>query len=315
MIGKPTLAQNPLHESAKHFLLHLQFERRLAPNTITAYWNDLRRYTNYLHEVFNINRPQEIKLMQIREYVKILSRLRVGENSSELKASSISRAYSTLRGYHGYLIHEGLSKKDPSGFLQPPRQEKKLPDILSIAEIESIFQAVDISKKSALRDLALLQILYSCGLRVSELIGLKLPNILMEDAMLRVIGKGRKERIVPIGVPAFQCLMRYIEELRPTLARKGNNRGFLFLNLRGEPITRMAIWNIIHVNVLKTGIRKKVSPHTFRHSFATHMLEGGADLRVVQELLGHSDITTTQIYTHLDKTYLKETHKQFHPRG
>ncbi|NOZ07311.1 MAG: site-specific tyrosine recombinase XerD [FCB group bacterium] len=312
---QPANDQNPLLRSARHFLLHLQFERRLSRNTIEAYWNDLRRYTNYLNEAFNISRPQDIKLAQIREYVKLLTRLTTGDGSEGLKTATISRAFSTLRGYHSYLIHEGLSKKDPAAFLQPPQLEKKLPVVLTVREIEDIFQTVDLSSKSGLRDMALLQILYSCGLRVSEVVSLKLPNILWEDTMVRVIGKGSKERIVPMGAPAYDCLIRYVENLRPTLARKGNNRGFLFLNLRGGPITRMSVWNILHAHVVKAGIRKKVSPHTFRHSFATHLLEGGADLRVVQELLGHSDITTTQIYTHLDKTYLKETHKRFHPRG
>ncbi len=307
--------QNPLYRSARHFLLHLQFERRLSRNTIEAYWSDLRRYTDYLNDAFSISRPQEIKLAQIRAYVKLLSRLTPGDSSEGFKTATISRAFSALRGYHSYLIHEGLSKKDPTTFLVPPRQEKKLPEVLTVGEIETIFKAVDLTCKTGPRDMALLQLLYSCGLRVSEVVSLKLPNILWEDTMVRVIGKGSKERIVPIGAPAFSSLTEYVENLRPSLARKGNNRGFLFLNLRGGPITRMSVWNIVHENVVKTDIRKRVSPHTFRHSFATHLLEGGADLRVVQELLGHADITTTQIYTHLDKTYLKETHKQFHPRG
>jgi len=307
---------NPLHQSAKQYLLHLQFERRLASNTTEAYWRDIKRYTDYLFVEKKITNPGKILLGHIRDYVRGLPNIQVKQTKTVgLKPSSISRAFSAIRGYHEFLIQEGLSKKDPSSFLQPPKQVQKLPDVLSVEEVNAIIDAVDLQKDTGIRDKALINVLYSSGLRVSELITLKLTNILWDEKMIRVIGKGQKERLVPMGEPAYICLLDYIETLRPRLARKGAGKGFIFLNARGNPITRMTAWNILHHNAVQAGISSKVSPHTLRHSFATHLLEGGADLRVVQEMLGHADITTTQVYTHLDKTYLKEVHKQFHPRG
>lgn len=305
-----------MHNSAKQYLLHLQFERRLARNTLEAYWRDLQRYTDYLFIEKQISEPCKILLGHIRDYVRGLNKIPVNrEKQIGLKPSSISRAFSAVRGYHEFLIQEGLSKKDPSAFLQPPKLEQKLPDVLTVSQVNAILDVVDLSKDTGLRDKAMIHVLYSSGLRVSELIALNLTNILWEEMMVRVIGKGQKERLVPMGEPAVACLLEYVETLRPRLARKGSGKGSIFLNARGNPITRMTVWNILHFNVVQAGIQQKVSPHTLRHSFATHLLEGGADLRVVQEMLGHADITTTQVYTHLDKTYLKEIHKQFHPRG
>ena len=186
---------------------------------------------------------------------------------------------------------------------------------LNESEINQIIEAVDMNKKFALRDKSLLSTMYASGLRVSEIIELKMQNVMPQESIVRVFGKGNKERIVPIGDTALELINEYIIQLRPQLSDKGKSHGVLFLNNKGSKLTRMTIWNILHNNTIKAGVNKKVSPHVFRHSFATHLLEGGADLRSVQEMLGHSDITTTQVYTNIDKTYLKEIHKQYHPRG
>ena len=208
-----------------------------------------------------------------------------------------------------------IVEKNPSHLLTPPRLSRNIPVTLLVEEINQIIDSVDMDKKFASRDKALLSTLYASGLRVSEIVQLKMQNIMMQEELVRVFGKGNKERIVPIGNVALHLIKKYIKQLRPQLASKGKSHGILFLSNRGNQLTRMSIWNILHENTLKSGINKKVSPHVFRHSFATHLLEGGADLRSVQEMLGHSDITTTQVYTHIDKTYLKEIHKQYHPRG
>ena len=307
---------NPLHQYAKQYLLHLQFERRLAMNTVNAYWQDLRRYTDYMNSSFKISDPKFISLNQIRDYVKMLSIIPLNASLEPgLRKSSIVRTFSTLRGFHSYLVDEGVCDKNPTNQLLAPKQDKKLPQFLSVNEIESIIQSVDLELSSGYRDKSIISILYASGLRVSELTNLKLTDILIDDALLRITGKGDKQRIVPIGESALDDLIKYVNVYRPRFARKGESRGYTFLNLRGNPLSRMTIWNIFHAHCLKAGIDKNVSPHTLRHSFATHMLEGGADLRVVQEMLGHASIVTTQIYTHLDKSHLKEIHKQFHPRG
>ncbi|MBC8214765.1 MAG: site-specific tyrosine recombinase XerD [Candidatus Marinimicrobia bacterium] len=305
-----------MHQFAKEFLLHLQFERRLSNNTVQAYWNDLRRYTDFLNDECKIEDPKNIMLSHVRKYVKWLNQIQVqNTENTGLKSSSINRTFSSIRGFHDYLIQQNISTKDPTNILEPPKLEKKLPIVLSVEEIDRIIKSVDLEKKISLRDRALLSLLYASGLRVTELVKLKLTNILQEEQLIRVIGKGDKERIVPIGGRALKHLSEYVEAVRPVLARKGNSRGYIFLNQRGTPLTRMTVWNIIKENTIKAGIKKKISPHTFRHSFATHLLEGGADLRAVQEMLGHVDISTTQIYTHLDKHTLKEIHQECHPRG
>jgi integrase/recombinase XerD len=231
------------------------------------------------------------------------------------KSSSIHRLFSTIRGFHQYLCQLRITKNDPSQLLVPPRLTRSIPTTLIVEEVNQIIQSVDLNKKFALRDQAILSMLYASGLRVTELVDLKLKNIMMDEGLIRVFGKGGKERIVPFGKIALTFLKLYLKLIRPSSSKKGKSQGILFLNHRGGKLTRMAIWNILHENTIRAGINKKVSPHVLRHSFATHLLEGGADLRSVQEMLGHSDITTTQIYTNIDKIYLKEIHKQFHPRG
>ena len=317
MINDPAIERNnPLWEFATEYLSHLQFERRLSNNTLYAYNLDLKKYTHFLFSELHLTSINSIKASHIENFVKDLNNTGKMDRKSDLKKSStIHRLFSTIRGFHQYLCQLRITENDPSELLVPPRLTRKIPTTLLVEEVDKIIQAVDLTKKYALRDQAILSLLYASGIRVTELVDLKLKNLMMDDGLIRVFGKGRKERIVPIGKIALSFLTLYLKELRPSNSRKGKSQGILFLNHRGGKLTRMSIWNILHENTLRAGITKKVSPHVLRHSFATHLLEGGADLRSVQEMLGHSDITTTQIYTNIDKIYLKEIHKEFHPRS
>ena len=317
MINEPAIERNnPLWELATEYLSHLQFERRLSNNTLYAYNLDLKKYTHFLFSELHLTSINSIKASHIENFVKDLNNAGTMDTKSDLKKSStIHRLFSTIRGFHQYLCQLRITENDPSELLVPPRLTRKIPTTLLVEEVNKIIQAVDLTKKYALRDQAILSLLYASGIRVTELVDLKLKNLMMDDGLIRVFGKGRKERIVPIGKIALSFLTLYLKELRPSNSRKGKSQGILFLNHRGGKLTRMSIWNILHENTLRAGITKKVSPHVLRHSFATHLLEGGADLRSVQEMLGHSDITTTQIYTNIDKIYLKEIHKEFHPRS
>jgi len=317
MINEPIVGRkNPLWELATEYLSHLQFERRLSNNTLYAYNLDLKKYIHFLFSELHLTSINSIKASHIENFVKDLHKAGTMDRKSDLKKSStIHRLFSAIRGFHQYLCQLRIAENNPSELLVPPRLTRKIPMTLSVEEVDKIIQAVDLAKKYALRDQALLSLLYASGMRVTELVDLKLKNLLMEDGLIRIFGKGRKERIVPIGNIALSFLTLYLKELRPSNSRKGKSQGILFLNHRGGKLTRMSIWNILRENTLRAGITKKVSPHVLRHSFATHLLEGGADLRSVQEMLGHSDITTTQIYTNIDKIYLKEIHKEFHPRS
>jgi len=299
---------HPLKQLVREYLVYLQFERRLSSNTINAYWLDLVKYSNFLYEVNNLTSPQKITLKHVRLYINQFSSI------VKPKSATLSRILSSLRGFHHYLLLKGLSKKDPTDLLESPKLQKNIPATLTVSEFERILNAVDMNNIHGRRNYAIISMLYSSGLRVSELSHLKLPSIKWDEELLRIIGKGNKERIVPLGNRLASILRIYIDEDRPKYANKGKTNGAVFLNNRGSMLTRMAIWKILNKPVNIVGFQKKVSPHTLRHSFATHLLEGGADLRIVQELLGHSDLSTTQIYTHLDKTHLKEVYKEFHPR-
>ena len=317
MINEPAIERNnPLWELATEYLSHLQFERRLSNNTLYAYNLDLKKYTHFLFSELHLTSINSIKASHIENFVKDLNNAGTMDTKSDLKKSStIHRLFSTIRGFHQYLCQLRITENDPSELLVPPRLTRKIPTTLLVEEVDKIIQAVDLTKKYALRDQAILSLLYASGIRVTELVDLKLKNLMMDEGLIRVFGKGGKERIVPFGKRALTFLKLYLKEVRPSNSKKGKSQGILFLNHRGGKLTRMSIWNILHENTLRAGITKKVSPHVLRHSFATHLLEGGADLRSVQEMLGHSDITTTQIYTNIDKIYLKEIHKEFHPRG
>lgn len=292
----------------KDFFNHLRVERNLAKNTIESYSIDINRYVNFLKEQ-KVSKPENIKISLLYDFIDIL-------NEIPLAAASISRNFSSIRMFHEFMMNEGYVKKDITENIISPKIPKRLPKVLSINEIEKILNVIDITKILGIRDRAMLELLYACGLRISELLKLRLSSIFFDEEIIRVFGKGNKERIIPFGNEARKWLKKYINYIRPELKKKNilKAEDFIFLNARGGPLSRMGVWKIIQQHVKSAGIYKKVSPHTFRHSFATHLLEGGADLRAVQEMLGHSDISTTQIYTHLDRDYLKEIHKTFHPR-
>jgi len=288
------------------FINYLKVERNLAPNTIQAYSTDLERYSQFLEEQ-QISDLSKVCFTDIQNYINLLAEL-------GLAASSLSRNYSTVRAFHRFLFGEKISTQDPTELLQSPRLPRRLPKVLEIAEIDAILNVIDCTVNKGIRDRALIETLYSTGMRVSELIGLRMGDVFLHQNVMRVIGKGSKERIVPFGARATHDIKNYITAVRSLLVRYGKSRDYLFLSMRGAQLTRMAIWKIIQEYVYLADIRKPVSPHVFRHSFATHLLEGGANLRAVQEMLGHADISTTQIYTHLDREFLIEQHRTFHPR-
>lgn len=288
------------------FINYLTIERNLSGNTLDAYRNDLSRYCQFLKED-GIKRPDQIDITVIQKFINTLADL-------GLVASSLSRNFSSIRSFHKFLMGENIVQTNPTELIQSPRQPVRLPKILDLNEIEAIMEAIDINTNKGIRDRAIIETLYSTGVRVSELITLEMNNVFFQHNVIRVFGKGSKERIIPFGDRAKRYLKNYITAVRSLLLRSTKSGDVLFLNMRGTPLSRMGVWKIIQQYVKLAGIRKQVSPHVFRHSFATHLLEGGANLRAVQEMLGHSDISTTQIYTHLDREYLIEQHRTFHPR-
>ena len=289
------------------FLLYLELERSLSANTINSYAFDLEKFRLFIEEL-DIKGFEDVHDTHIEKFLAQLKK--------EYKASSTARLLSSLRQFYEYLIDTKSFniKLNPLEFFDSPKLTRKLPDVLTIEEIEKILSLPDVNSPLGLRDKTILEIMYACGLRVSEVLTIKTSNVLYEDEVIRVIGKGSKERIVPIAASTLEWIKLYITNSRNTLA-KPNSEDFLFLNWRGKALSRMAIWDIISKYSKMANIAKKIHPHIFRHSFATHLLEGGADLRSIQEMLGHADISTTQIYTHVDITYLKQVHKEFHPRG
>lgn len=288
------------------FLDYLTFERGLSARTLEAYQSDLGKLLRFLEER-KVADPEDITTRDLREFIFHLK-------GRELAPATIRRSISSVKGYFSFLLEEGILEQDPSEGLEAPRVGRKLPDVLGVEEVARILEAPDPDHPMYWRDRSILETLYATGMRVSEMVDLKLTELDLEEGICTVFGKGSKERIVPLGRPAQRALERYLRQLRPRLDR-GKGRGAVFLNQRGEPLSRVAIWNLVRKNAERGGIIQDVSPHTFRHSFATHLLEGGADLAAVQELLGHADISTTQIYTHVDREYLREVHRSFHPRG
>ena len=272
-----------------------------------SYKRDLNKYHDYLHDELNIKSIISVTLGNIRSYVRHL-------NDKGMSANSIKRAISSIRVYHSYITEKGFMKDNPANLLEIPKVPRKLPNILTIQEIESILNSIPNKTPMATRDLAIFELLYSCGLRVTELCDLKISHILWDSDMIRVLGKGDKERFVPLGPIAKENLTNYLNQDRSELTKKKSKVSEVFLSRNGNKLTRMMIWILLKKWTANANIKKEVSPHTLRHSFATHLLEGGADLRSVQEMLGHADITTTQIYTHLDKEHLKQVHRDFHPR-
>jgi integrase/recombinase XerD len=285
---------------------HLELERGLSPRTVDAYRRDLERLVAFMQSR-GVARPADVGATELREYVYHLK-------DRGLQASSIRRSVSAVRTYFGYLLAEGVVVADPTDRVELPRAWRRLPGVLSREEVASILDAPDPGDRLFWRDKALLEFAYASGARVGEVMALKVRDVDLQEGLALVLGKGSKERLVPVGRAALQALIVYLREIRPALA--GNRaEGIVFLNARGTPLSRMGVWKILRRHVERAGIRKRVTPHTLRHSFATHLLEGGADLASVQEMLGHADISTTQIYTHVEREYLRDVHRRFHPRA
>lgn len=284
----------------------LALEAGHSPATVESYSRDLRRLTDYA-ELRGVTSPDKVSRVFLRDFMFALKDMGLG-------GATIRRQISAIHTYFGFLLGEGVVQTDPSDRLEAPRRGRRLPDVLTLAEVERLLAAPSLDDRLAWRDRTLLELGYGAGMRVSELCGLGLTDLLLTDALVKVLGKGNKERLIPIGRPVIAALSVYLNTLRPTLDR-GKTEGRVLLNARGAPLSRVGAWGIVKGHAAAAGITKKVSPHTLRHTFATHLLEGGADLRAVQEMLGHADLSTTQIYTHVDREYLRSVHRQFHPRG
>ena len=284
----------------------LALESGHSANTVESYLRDLRRLGEFA-TARGVRDPARLTRSLLRDFVYLLKDL-------GLSAASIRRGVSAIRTYFGFLVGEGRVTEDPSDRLESPRRGRTLPPTLSVSEIEKLLASPQVDEPLAWRDRALLELAYGAGLRVSELCGLGLTDLLLTENLVRIFGKGGKERLVPIGRSLIGAVSVYLHTKRPALD-KGKSKGRVLLNARGEPLSRVGAWGVVKRASRRAGITKRVTPHTLRHTFATHLLEGGADLRAVQEMLGHADLSTTQIYTHVDREYLRSVHKQFHPRG
>ncbi|MEZ4423978.1 MAG: site-specific tyrosine recombinase XerD [Gemmatimonadota bacterium] len=285
---------------------YLRFERGLSDRTVSAYEGDVRRLVEWLLGQ-GVTRVEAVDSSHLRDYVVALTQ-------EGREGSSVRRVQSSLRSYFGFLVAEGRLEHDPSDRLESPRVWRRLPRVLSVEDVVRLIEAGDADHLLYWRDRAMLEVLYGGGLRVSELTGLRVVDLDLEEGICLVFGKGSKERMVPLGTPALGAVERYLRAVRPELDR-GQGGGIVFLNQNGRPLTRMTVWNVVRAHRDRAGLTQRISPHTLRHSFATHLLEGGADLAAVQELLGHADISTTQIYTHVDRAYLRDVHRTYHPRS
>jgi integrase/recombinase XerD len=290
----------------KGFKGYLLLEKSLADNSVEAYLRDIDKLTQYLQEASSLRTPATIELKDLQRFIKWIAEL-------GMTPSSQARIISGIKAFYKYCLLENISTTDPTTLLEAPKLKRALPDVLSFDEIENIIAQIDLSKPEGGRNKAILETMYSCGLRVSETVNLKISQLYLDVGYIRVIGKGDKERLIPIGSSAIHFITIYKNEIRVHLQPKPGNEDILFLNIRGTKLSRVMIFLIIKDLARKAGIKKIVSPHTLRHSFATHLVEGGADLRAVQEMLGHESITTTEIYTHLDREFLRKTLEQFHP--
>lgn len=290
------------------FKSYLKLERSLSANTIDAYLRDVEKLYQYFQTNSVQNVPSDVSSEDLKQFL-------VWVNQLGMLPPTQARVLSGLKAFFKYLILEKLIKNDPSALLESPKLSRKLPDTLNIIDINKLIDCIDLSRPEGMRNKTILEILYGCGLRVSELTGLKLSNLYLDIDFIKITGKGNKERLVPIGSEAVKYLRIYINEIRVHIPVKTGSEDFVFLNRRGGPLSRVMVFLIIKDLAQSAGIKKSISPHTFRHSFATHLIEGGADLRAVQEMLGHESITTTEIYTHLDRDYLRDTIIQFHPRS
>jgi integrase/recombinase XerD len=286
--------------------MHLQLEKSLSPNTVEAYGLDLDKLIQFIELNEIQGGPDNISLHQLQAYTRWITELGMSERSQ-------SRIISGIKSFYRYCLQEQISKTDPTELLSAPKLKKALPDTLTFEEIELIISQIDLSKTEGTRNKAMLETLYSCGLRVSEIISLRRSHLYLDIGFVRVIGKGDKERLIPIGGEAIKHILIYVNEIRSKMTEKKGHEDILFLNRRGTSLSRIMVFYIIKDLVMKANIKKTISPHTFRHSFATHLVEGGADLRAVQEMLGHESITTTEIYTHLDRNFLRDTLNKYHP--
>jgi integrase/recombinase XerD len=295
-------------DSIKGFEEYLRLEKALSSNSINAYINDINKLLDFLKDYFKGITPQKVRLNHLKSFVEWL-------NGKGVSPRTQARTISGIKSYFKYLLIEEKINSDPTALLESPRIGRKLPDILSIEEIDMLINSVDIEKPEGQRNKAILETLYSCGLRVSELVNLKMSNLFFDQGYIKVEGKSNKERLVPISMRAIKEINTYVEGYRKTLKVVPGAQDILFLNRRGQMLSRVMIFTVIKTLAIQVNLNKKISPHTFRHSFATHLIDGGADLRSVQEMLGHESILTTEIYTHLDREYLKDTINQFHPRS
>lgn len=292
----------------KGYKSFLALEKSLSENTIESYMNDVKKLVQFFEQKHASIEPKEVELKHLQAFL-------VWINESGVSAATQARTISGIKSFYKYLLLEDVLNHDPTALLEAPKLGRKLPDVLNVQEINKIIDAVDLSRPGGPRNKAMLETLYSCGLRVSELVNLKISNLYFNDGFIKVIGKGDKERLVPIGNTAVKYITIYKNEIRVHETPEKEQEDVLFLNGRGSTLSRVMVFNVIKQLAAKTGLKKRISPHTFRHSFATHLIEGGADLRAVQEMLGHESITTTEIYTHLDREYLRQAIIQFHPRS
>lgn len=292
----------------RQFTHYLKLERSLSENSVEAYTRDVVKLKQFLEISNRIKSPQQVVPLDISDFLAYVAEL-------ELSAYSQARILSGVKAFFRFLVMEDEIVEDPSQLVEAPKLGRKLPDTLSVQEIDELLQAIDHSKPEGGRNRAMLETLYSSGLRVSELVELRLTNVFFENGFMKVLGKGNKERLVPIGREALKFMKIYVDELRPGVPIQEGEENIVFLNRRGKRLTRVMIFTIIKSLAKDIGMEKNISPHTFRHSFATHLIEGGADLRAVQEMLGHESITTTEIYTHLDRDYLKQVIQEHHPRS
>jgi integrase/recombinase XerD len=295
-------------EGKKGFENYLRLEKSLSQNSVAAYVNDITKLITYLEMNYSKVNPLKVKLEQLKGFLAWL-------NEKDISPRTQARTISGIKSFYKYLLIEGKLVSDPTALIETPKIGRKLPDVLTMEEIDSLIDAVDLSKPEGQRNKAMLETLYSCGLRVSELVNLKITNLFFEQGFIKVEGKGDKERLVPVSGKAIEEVNRYLNVYRKKLNVAKDSENILFLNRRGKKLSRVMIFTIIKNLAEKVGMEKSISPHTFRHSFATHLINGGADLRAVQEMLGHESILTTEIYTHLDKDYLKSTIQQYHPRS
>lgn len=292
----------------KGFVAYLKLERSLSANSIEAYKRDVEKLATFFAEQNSDVNPAKVSAEQLKEFIKQV-------NEQHMEATSQARTLSGIRAFYKYLLLENIIVDDPTQLIETPRTTRKLPDTLSIEDIDALINAIDLSKPEGERNRAMLETLYSCGLRVSELVGLKISQLFFDTGFVRIVGKGNKERLVPIGETAIKRINGYLEFNRKRAPIKKEAEDIVFLNNRGAGLSRVMVFTIIKNLAQKIGLKKSISPHTFRHSFATHLIEGGADLRAVQEMLGHESITTTEIYTHLDREYLRTAIIDFHPRS